>query len=70
MGKASLPPEVLEAHVQVPQPGSQQLRQARWRSASQGTEGSEQREANPVGGFFVVVVVFLFSGPISKYAKL
>ena len=50
MGKASLPPEVLGAHVQVPQPGSQQLQQAQC-PASQETEGSEQREANPVSFF-------------------
>lgn len=51
-GKASLPPEVLGARVQVPRPGSQQLHQAQC-SASQETEGSEQREADPVSVFFL-----------------
>lgn len=68
MGKASLPPEVLEARVQVPQTGSQQLQQAQC-SASQETEGSEQREANQLA-FCFVVFFFFFSGPISKYAKM
>lgn len=68
MGKASLPPEVLAAHVRVPQPGSQRLPKAQERSASQDREGSEQKEENP--SRFVSPPPPTQSGPISKYAKI